>query len=77
MKLVTKGKKTVLLTLGPVAQQLGDKLKDPWGNKKLAYEVPDFGQGQRYYFGNGVSKDPCCGGGYHGPSGRVELCLNG
>ena len=34
-KLVTKAKKTVLLTLGTVAQQLGDKLKDPWGNEEV------------------------------------------
>jgi len=34
-KLVTQGKKTVLLTLGTVAQQLGDKLKDPWGNEEV------------------------------------------
>jgi len=34
-KLVTKAKKTVLLALGTVAQQLGDKLKDPWGNEEV------------------------------------------
>jgi alkylation response protein AidB-like acyl-CoA dehydrogenase len=34
-KLVTKAKKTVLLALGTVAQQLGDKLKDPWANEEV------------------------------------------
>ena len=34
-KLVARAKKTVLLTIGTVAQQLGDKLKDPWGNEEV------------------------------------------
>jgi len=34
-KLVVQGKKTVLLALGTVAQQLGVKLKDPWGNEEI------------------------------------------
>jgi alkylation response protein AidB-like acyl-CoA dehydrogenase len=34
-KLVVKAKKTVLLAIGTVAQQLGDKLKDPWGNEEV------------------------------------------
>jgi alkylation response protein AidB-like acyl-CoA dehydrogenase len=34
-KLVGKAKKTVLLALGTVAQQLGDKLKDPWANEEV------------------------------------------
>jgi hypothetical protein len=34
-KLVTKAKKTVLLAVGTVAQQLGDKLKDPWANEEV------------------------------------------
>jgi len=34
-KLVVRAKKTVLLAIGTVAQQLGDKLKDPWGNEEV------------------------------------------
>jgi hypothetical protein len=34
-RLVAKAKKTVLLAVGTVAQQLGDKLKDPWGNEEV------------------------------------------
>jgi alkylation response protein AidB-like acyl-CoA dehydrogenase len=34
-KLVTKAKKTALLAIGTVAQQLGDRLKDPWGNEEV------------------------------------------
>ena len=34
-KLVGKAKKTVLLVIGTVGQQLGDKLKDPWANEEV------------------------------------------
>jgi alkylation response protein AidB-like acyl-CoA dehydrogenase len=34
-KLVARAKKTVLLTMGTVAQQLGDSLRDPWGNEEV------------------------------------------
>jgi alkylation response protein AidB-like acyl-CoA dehydrogenase len=34
-RLVGKAKKTVLLALGTVAQQLGDRLKDPWANEEI------------------------------------------
>ncbi len=34
-RLVGKAKKTALLAIGTVAQQLGDKLRDPWGNEEV------------------------------------------
>jgi len=40
-KLVIQGKKTVLLAIGTVAQQLGDKLKDPWGNEEVLGYLAD------------------------------------
>jgi alkylation response protein AidB-like acyl-CoA dehydrogenase len=40
-KLVTKAKKTVLLAMGTVAQQLGDKLKDPWANEEVLAFLAD------------------------------------
>ena len=40
-KLVGQAKKTVLLAIGTVAQQLGDKLKDPWANEEVLGMLAD------------------------------------